>query len=323
MCRWRLAATLGVRAILRRRRWRQRLLRRALCAACRPSRRYQSGKSLAVTGSINQWGEVQAIGGVNEKIEGFFDVCRRVGSPSKQGVLIPRANVQHLMLREDVVEAVRHGQFSVYPVASIDEGIEILTGVKAGERDAEGRFPAGTINRLVEDKLQVLRGARPQLFQGWCRQRRRTGRHRMIAHVASSGEDSGRVVLQLGARTPSAIALRPRSALRKPSSRKSKASSSRTNSCSIAPSFSFVREVSLTGRWSRTVSREEMAFGLRLAANDARRQVEKLARQADVPLRSRVVRDEPLRAISVACAETGPWNVVALAEPLRRATAVS
>ena len=81
-------------------------------------------------------------------------------------------------------------------------------------------------------------------------------------------------------------------------------------------SFSFVREVSLTGRWLRTVSREEMAFGLRLAANDARRQVEKLARQADVPLRSRVVRDEPLRAISVACAETGPWNVVVFAEPL-------
>jgi len=111
-------------------------------------------QSLAVTGSVNQWGEVQAIGGVNEKIEGFFDICRARGLNEDQGVLIPRSNVQHLMLREDVVDAVRHGQFSIYPVATIDEGIEILTGVKAGERGAEGRFPAGTVNRLVEDTLK-------------------------------------------------------------------------------------------------------------------------------------------------------------------------
>ena len=113
-------------------------------------------QSLAVTGSVNQWGEVQAIGGVNEKIEGFFDICRERGLNEQQGVLIPRSNVQHLMLREDVVDAARHGQFSIYPVATIDEGIEILTGVKAGERGAEGRFPAGTINRLVEDKLRTF-----------------------------------------------------------------------------------------------------------------------------------------------------------------------
>ena len=111
-------------------------------------------QALAVTGSVNQWGEVQAIGGVNEKIEGFFDICRARGLNEEQGVLIPRSNVQHLMLREDVVDAVRHGQFGIYPVATVDEGIEILTGVKAGERGAEGRFPAGTINRLVEDKLR-------------------------------------------------------------------------------------------------------------------------------------------------------------------------
>ncbi len=111
-------------------------------------------QSLAVTGSINQWGEVQAIGGVNEKIEGFFDICRARGLNEQQGVLIPRSNVQHLMLREDVVEAVKHGQFAIYPVGSVDEGIEILTGVKAGERGPEGRFPAGTVNRLVEDKLR-------------------------------------------------------------------------------------------------------------------------------------------------------------------------
>jgi len=111
-------------------------------------------QSLAVTGSVNQWGEVQAIGGVNEKIEGFFDICRARGLSEQQGVLIPKSNVQHLMLREDVVEAVRNGQFAIYPVGTIDEGIEILTGVKAGERGAEGRFPGGTVNRLVEDKLR-------------------------------------------------------------------------------------------------------------------------------------------------------------------------
>jgi len=113
-------------------------------------------QSLAVTGSINQWGEVQAIGGVNEKIEGFFDICQQRGLDEKQGVLIPKSNVQHLMLREDVVVAARNRQFAIYPVASIDEAIEILTGIKAGERGSDGRFPAGTINRLVEDKLKTF-----------------------------------------------------------------------------------------------------------------------------------------------------------------------
>jgi len=111
-------------------------------------------QSVAVTGSINQWGEVQAIGGVNEKIEGFFDICRDRGLNEQQGVMIPKSNVQNLMLREDVVEAARHRQFAIYPVTTIDEAIEILTGIKAGERGPEGRFPAGTINRLVEDKLK-------------------------------------------------------------------------------------------------------------------------------------------------------------------------
>lgn len=113
-------------------------------------------QSLAVTGSVNQWGEVQAIGGVNQKIEGFFDVCLARGLTGDQGVLIPKSNVQHLMLRDEVVEAVQAGKFAIYAVSDINEGIEILTGVKAGERDAEGRFPAGTINRLVEDKLQTF-----------------------------------------------------------------------------------------------------------------------------------------------------------------------
>ena len=111
-------------------------------------------QSLAVTGSVNQRGEIQAIGGVNEKIEGFFDVCHARGLNEQQGVLIPKSNVQHLMLREDVVEAVKHGQFAIYPIVTIDEGMEILTGVKAGDRGPEGRFAAGTVNRLVEDKVK-------------------------------------------------------------------------------------------------------------------------------------------------------------------------
>ncbi len=110
----------------------------------------------AVTGSVNQWGEVQPIGGANEKIEGFFDVCKARGLTGHQGVLIPKANVQHLMLREDVVEASRQGRFGIHAVSHIDEGIEILTGIKAGMRGEAGVFEPGTVNRLVEDKLQAF-----------------------------------------------------------------------------------------------------------------------------------------------------------------------
>jgi lon-related putative ATP-dependent protease len=110
-------------------------------------------QSFAVTGSVNQLGEVQAIGGVNEKVEGFFDICRSRGLTGQQGVLIPAANVKHLMLREDVVEAVRNGQFAVYPVETIDQGIELLTGLPAGERNAQGEFPEGSLNHQVEETL--------------------------------------------------------------------------------------------------------------------------------------------------------------------------
>jgi lon-related putative ATP-dependent protease len=113
-------------------------------------------QSIAVTGSVNQHGEVQPIGGVNEKIEGFYDICKARGLNGEHGVLIPKANVQHLMLREDVVEAVQKGQFNVYAVDHVDAGIEILTGVKAGQRGPDGRFEAGTVNGLVEDKLRVF-----------------------------------------------------------------------------------------------------------------------------------------------------------------------
>jgi predicted ATP-dependent protease len=113
-------------------------------------------QSLAVTGSVNQYGHVQAIGGANEKIEGFFDICQGRGLTGEQGVLIPASNVRHLMLRSDVVQAVANGQFHVYPVQTVDEGIELLTGVPAGERDAEGKYPAGSINGRVQARLDYL-----------------------------------------------------------------------------------------------------------------------------------------------------------------------
>ncbi len=113
-------------------------------------------QSFAVTGSVNQHGEVQAIGGVNEKIEGFFDLCAGQGLTGDQGVLIPASNVKHLMLRRDVVEAVREGRFSVYPVETIDQGIEILTGLPAGLRGPDGRFPEGSVNAQVEARLIAL-----------------------------------------------------------------------------------------------------------------------------------------------------------------------
>jgi lon-related putative ATP-dependent protease len=113
-------------------------------------------QSLAVTGSVNQHGQVQVIGGVNEKIEGFFDICHARGLTGQQGVLIPEGNVQHLMLRQDIVDAVNAGQFAIYPVRTIDEGIELLAGVAAGTRDATGRFPEQSVNRRVEDRLVAL-----------------------------------------------------------------------------------------------------------------------------------------------------------------------
>ncbi len=111
-------------------------------------------QGIAVTGSVNQNGEIQAIGGINHKIEGFFDVCRLKELTGEQGVLIPRSNVRNLMLRRDVVEAVEQGKFRIYAVGSIDEGIEVLTGVPAGPRDSEGHYPASSVNGLVEKQLK-------------------------------------------------------------------------------------------------------------------------------------------------------------------------
>jgi lon-related putative ATP-dependent protease len=110
-------------------------------------------QSLAVTGSVNQHGQVQAIGGVNEKIEGFFDICKARGLTRDQGVLIPVSNIKHLMLRQDVVDAVSEGKFHIYPIETIDQGIEMLTGIPAGEADSKGAYPEDSLNGLVQAKL--------------------------------------------------------------------------------------------------------------------------------------------------------------------------
>jgi lon-related putative ATP-dependent protease len=113
-------------------------------------------QDLAVTGSLDQRGEIQPIGGVNEKIEGFFDVCKAKGLTGTQGVVIPHQNVQNLMLRSDVIDAVKAKKFHIYPVKSIDEGIEILTGVEAGAVGTDGEYPDGTVHGLVDKELQRL-----------------------------------------------------------------------------------------------------------------------------------------------------------------------
>ena len=119
-------------------------------------------QNLAVTGSVNQHGIVQPIGGVNEKIEGFFDVCEERGLTGDQGVLIPASNTDQLMLRPDVVAAAEAGDFHVYPVETIDQGIELLTSVEAGQRDEQGTFPEGTLNARVEARLREYADRRRQ-----------------------------------------------------------------------------------------------------------------------------------------------------------------
>ena len=110
-------------------------------------------QSIAVTGSINQFGEIQPIGGVNEKIEGFFDVCAHQGLTGEQGVIIPRTNVADLMLREDILQAVEEGRFSIWAVDTVDDGIEILTGIKAGAMGKDGNYPKGSVNYAVQQGL--------------------------------------------------------------------------------------------------------------------------------------------------------------------------
>ena len=113
-------------------------------------------QAIAVTGSVNQNGEVQAIGGANEKIEGYFEICKAIGLTGEQGVVLPASNVANLMLKETVVEAIRQGKFHLWPVRTIDEGIEVLTGVKAGERQSDGSFEAESVNSMVDQRLREM-----------------------------------------------------------------------------------------------------------------------------------------------------------------------
>ena len=123
-------------------------------------------QDVAVTGSVNQKGEIQPIGGVNQKIEGMFDVCRVFGLTGDQGVVIPHQNLGNLMLRDDVVEAIREEKFHVYAIKTIDEGIEILTDCSSGERQSDGSYPKGTVNQLVENRLSELDKSMRGYYQG-------------------------------------------------------------------------------------------------------------------------------------------------------------
>ncbi len=116
-------------------------------------------QEIAVTGSMDQYGEVQPVGGVNEKVEGFFDLCRARGLTGTQGVILPSRNLLHLMLKKEVREAVREGRFHLWAIDRVEEGVEVLSGIPAGERDAEGRFPEGSFFRAVDDRLEELREA--------------------------------------------------------------------------------------------------------------------------------------------------------------------
>ena len=111
-------------------------------------------QSFAITGSINQKGQIQPIGGVNEKVEGFYDVCKVKGLNGEQGVIIPHQNVKNLMLKKEVVQAVKEKIFHIYPIESVDQAIELLTGKEAGQKRSTGKFKAGTVNYLVDKKLK-------------------------------------------------------------------------------------------------------------------------------------------------------------------------
>ena len=113
-------------------------------------------QGIGVTGSVNQKGDIQPIGGAIQKVEGFFEVCRAKGLTGDQGVLLPYQNLRNLVLREDVVEAVQEGMFHIYAIETVEQGIEILTGVPAGERLPDGAYPEGTVHHLVAARLEQM-----------------------------------------------------------------------------------------------------------------------------------------------------------------------
>jgi lon-related putative ATP-dependent protease len=137
-----------------------------LCALASALAEVPLKQSLAITGSVDQHGRIQAIGGVNEKIEGFFDICSKRGLSGEQGVIIPQANVKHLMLRREVVEAVEAGSFQVYPVDHVDQALSLFTGLAAGERDENGEFPAASLNHRICERLVELAEQRRSFNKG-------------------------------------------------------------------------------------------------------------------------------------------------------------
>jgi predicted ATP-dependent protease len=122
-------------------------------------------QSFAVTGSVNQLGEVQPIGGVNEKIEGFFEVCKERGLTGEHAVIVPQSNVKHLMLHDDVIQAVGDGKFNIYAISSVDEAMFLLTGKEPGSRDSTGRFPRDSVNYLVETRLENMADMRHEFAE--------------------------------------------------------------------------------------------------------------------------------------------------------------
>ena len=127
-----------------------------LCAILSSLAEVPIRQGIAVTGSVDQHGSVQPVGGVNEKIEGFFEVCRRRGLTGDQGVIVPQTNVKNLMLAPEVIEAVQRGRFKVWAAARVDEAVELLTGLATGELGPDGTYPAGTLHRLVDDRMARL-----------------------------------------------------------------------------------------------------------------------------------------------------------------------
>ncbi|MFN4064323.1 AAA family ATPase [Azoarcus communis] len=148
-----------------------------LCALLSALTQLPIEQRYAITGSVNQFGEVQVIGGVNEKIEGFFDLCQARGLDGRQGVVIPAASVRHLMLREDVVEAAQQGLFHIFPVSTVDEAMTVLTGVPAGEPDSKGVMPKGSLNHKVACVLADMTAARHAYAEGDGEGRRRRRTH--------------------------------------------------------------------------------------------------------------------------------------------------
>ncbi len=122
-------------------------------------------QSFAVTGSVDQHGQIQAIGGVNEKIEGFFDACRLTGPGDGQGVIIPASNVKHLMLRHDVVAAAAEGRFAILPIDTVDQGMELLTGIPAGPAGGAGGYPVGSINYRIAARLDAFAPRAAELWR--------------------------------------------------------------------------------------------------------------------------------------------------------------